>query len=72
MVAVRCNFEDAQETIGSCLYGCEYFLVNLASIISPDNTLISVQRSIVEKMLKHVDKEGVAHDGENITPVFLR
>ena len=56
MVVVRCNFDDVQETMGACLYGCEYFLVVLASIISSDNILISVKRNVVKKMLKHVVK----------------
>ena len=55
----RCNFD-------------EYYLVDLASIINPDNTLTSVKRNIVEKMLQHVDKEGVTHNGENVTSVLLR
>ena len=44
--------------MGSCLYGCDYSLVGIASIISPDNTLISGKRNIVEKMLKKIGKEG--------------
>ena len=46
MVAVRCNFDDVQETIGLCLYDCEYSLVGLASMISPDNTLTSVKKQL--------------------------
>ena len=72
MIAVRCNFDVVQETMGSCLYGCEHSLVGLASIISPDNTLIFVKRNIVDKMLKDVGKEGVTHNSENIPSVLLR
>ena len=72
MVAVRCNFDVVQETMGSCLYGCEHSLVGLASIISPDNTVIFVKRNIVEKILKDVGKAGVTHNGENIPSVLLR
>ena len=72
MVAVRCNFDVVQETMGSCLYGCKHSLVGLASIISPDNTLIFVKRNIVEKILRDVGKVGVTHNGENIPSVLLR
>ena len=58
--------------MGSCLYGCEYSLVGLASIISLDNTVIFVKRNIVEKILKDVGKEGVTHNGENTTSVLLK
>ena len=66
MDAVRCNFDDVQETKGSCLYGCKYYLVGLASIMSPDNTLIPGKRNFVENMLKNVGKEAVTRNGENI------
>ena len=72
MVVVRCNFDNVQETISPCLYGCEYSLVGLTSIISPDNTLITGKRIIVKKILKNVGKESVTHNGENITSVLLR
>ena len=57
--------------MSSCLYGCEYSLVGLASIISPDNTLISGKRNIVEKMMKSVCKEGVKHNVEDMISVLL-
>ena len=57
--------------MSSCLYGCEYSLVGLASIISPDNTLISGKRNIVEKMMKIVCKEGVKHNVEDMISVLL-
>ena len=58
--------------MSSCIYGCEYSLVGLASIISPDNTLISGKRNIVEKIMKSVSKEGDTHNVENIISVLLR
>ena len=57
--------------MSSCLYGCEYSLVGIARLITPYNTLISGKRNIVEKMMESVDKEGVAHNVENIISFLL-
>ena len=72
MVTVRRNFDDIQVTMSSCIYGCEYSLVGLASTISTVNTLISGERNIVEKIMKSVGKEGDTHNVENIISVLLR
>ena len=71
MVSVWYNFDDEQEKMSLCFYGCEYSLVGLANIIGPDNTLISRKRNIVEKMLKNVVKEDITHNSENIIYVLL-